>query len=144
MTPPSQIHGAAIPIDTRYTRSTDFETAEPDPVPEHVRHSSSFGASHVVFTFIAFTGDGGPHVRIRADRGCRRRGLPRPVSISRSCVWLLACCAGRIVDCRHIAIQKNVPGPLTLRMIERDWSSMNSTRTWVTPPREPIVQKTPY
>lgn len=30
-----------------------------------------------------------------------------------------------------------VPGPLTLRMIERVWSSMNSTRTWVTPPREP-------
>lgn len=30
-----------------------------------------------------------------------------------------------------------IPGPLTLRMIERVWSSMNSTRTWVTPPREP-------
>lgn len=30
------------------------------------------------------------------------------------------------------------PGPLTLRMMERVWSSMNSTRTWVTPPREPI------
>jgi hypothetical protein len=35
----------------------------------------------------------------------------------------------------------NVPGPLTLRMIERVWSSMNSTRTWVTPPREPIIQE---
>jgi len=23
-------------------------------------------------------------------------------------------------------------------MMERDWSSMNSTRTWVTPPREPL------
>jgi hypothetical protein len=31
-----------------------------------------------------------------------------------------------------------VPGPLTFRMIDRVWSSMNSTRTWVTPPREPI------
>jgi hypothetical protein len=30
-----------------------------------------------------------------------------------------------------------IPGPLTLRMMERVWSSMNSTRTWVTPPREP-------
>ena len=30
-----------------------------------------------------------------------------------------------------------VPGPLTLRMMERVVSSMNSTRTWVTPPREP-------
>jgi hypothetical protein len=26
---------------------------------------------------------------------------------------------------------------LTLRMMERVVSSMNSTRTWVTPPREP-------
>ena len=34
-----------------------------------------------------------------------------------------------------------VPGPLTFRMIDRVWSSMNSTRTWVTPPREPAVQK---
>lgn len=32
----------------------------------------------------------------------------------------------------------DIPGPLTLRIIERVWSSMNSTRTWVTPPREPI------
>jgi hypothetical protein len=30
-----------------------------------------------------------------------------------------------------------VPGPLTLRMIERVVSSINSTRTCVTPPREP-------
>jgi hypothetical protein len=28
-------------------------------------------------------------------------------------------------------------GPLTLRMMDREASSMNSTRTWVTPPREP-------
>lgn len=34
-----------------------------------------------------------------------------------------------------------VPGPLTFRMIDRVWSSMNSTRTWVTPPRDPIVQQ---
>ena len=31
-----------------------------------------------------------------------------------------------------------VPGPLTLRMMLRVVSSMNSTRTWVTPPREPV------
>jgi len=31
-----------------------------------------------------------------------------------------------------------LPGPLTLRMMERVVSSMNSTRTWVTPPRDPI------
>jgi len=33
-------------------------------------------------------------------------------------------------------------GPLTLRMIDRDVSSMNSTRTWVTPPREPVRPRT--
>lgn len=32
-----------------------------------------------------------------------------------------------------------VPGPLTLRMMLLVWSSMNSTRTWVTPPREPVM-----
>ena len=33
-----------------------------------------------------------------------------------------------------------VPGPLTFRMILRVVSSMNSTRTCVTPPREPIME----
>ena len=31
----------------------------------------------------------------------------------------------------------NIPGPLTFLMMLRVWSSMNSTRTCVTPPREP-------
>jgi hypothetical protein len=31
----------------------------------------------------------------------------------------------------------DIPGPFTFRMMDRVWSSMNSTRTWVTPPREP-------
>ena len=35
---------------------------------------------------------------------------------------------------------RGIPGPLTFRMMERVVSSMNSTRTWVTPPREPIVR----
>lgn len=26
--------------------------------------------------------------------------------------------------------------------MERDWSSMNSTRTWVTPPRDPVRPST--
>lgn len=55
-----------------------------------------------------------------------------------------------LTDCRfpHVSIRSFelgfsvsesliVPGPLTLRMMERVVSSMNSTRTWVTPPREP-------
>nr|AFK46080.1 unknown [Medicago truncatula] len=33
-------------------------------------------------------------------------------------------------------------GPLTFRMMDRDWSSMNSTRTCVTPPREPVRPRT--
>jgi hypothetical protein len=33
-------------------------------------------------------------------------------------------------------------GPLTLRMMERVLSSRNSTRTWVTPPREPVRPRT--
>lgn len=32
----------------------------------------------------------------------------------------------------------HLPGPLTLRMMLRLVSSMNSTLTWVTPPREPV------
>ena len=33
-------------------------------------------------------------------------------------------------------------GPLTFLTIERVESSMNSTRTWVTPPREPVRPRT--
>lgn len=57
----------------------------------------------------------------RADR-CGRRNLAR----------LLCCMLGRSTGgCCYL------PGPLTLRIMLRVWSSMNSTRTWVTPPREP-------
>lgn len=35
----------------------------------------------------------------------------------------------------------SIPGPLTFRMMDRVWSSMNSTRTWVTPPREPAKRQ---
>ena len=33
-------------------------------------------------------------------------------------------------------------GPLTLRMMDRRVSSMNSTRTWMIPPREPVRPRT--
>lgn len=33
-------------------------------------------------------------------------------------------------------------GPLTLRTIDLEVSSMNSTRTWVTPPLEPVLPRT--
>lgn len=45
--------------------------------------------------------------------------------------------AGACSEPQKKPAESNVPGPLTFRMMERVWSSMNSTRTWVTPPREP-------
>jgi hypothetical protein len=50
-----------------------------------------------------------------------------------------------LADCLRVSFSalqfwrgvQRIPGPLTLRMMERVWSSMNSTRHWVTPPREP-------
>ena len=42
---------------------------------------------------------------------------------------------------RSMWTSQSIPGPLTLRMMERVVSSMNSTRTWVTPPREPSDQR---
>jgi hypothetical protein len=36
----------------------------------------------------------------------------------------------------------SLTGPLTFRMIDRLDSSMNSTRTWVTPPRDPVRPRT--
>lgn len=49
------------------------------------------------------------------------------------------CGDSNMLEDLYIGSEKvDVPGPLTLRMMERVWSSMNSTRTWVTPPREPV------
>jgi hypothetical protein len=45
-------------------------------------------------------------------------------------------------DSRSARMSSSRTGPLTLRMIDRDVSSMNSTRTWVTPPREPVRPRT--
>jgi hypothetical protein len=36
----------------------------------------------------------------------------------------------------------SLTGPFTLRMIDREVSSMNSTRTWVTPPLDPVRPRT--
>lgn len=46
----------------------------------------------------------------------------------RKCIYIINCNQRR----------NRIPGPLTLRMMLREVSSMNSTRTWVTPPRDPI------
>ena len=70
-----------------------------------------------------------PRVRTRVGRGCHPHGLQ--FSTGQHYRQLP----------RHAGQTKTkletVPGPLTFRMIDRVWSSMNSTRTWVTPPREP-------
>lgn len=36
----------------------------------------------------------------------------------------------------------SLTGPFTFRMMDRVESSMNSTRTWVTPPRLPVLPRT--
>lgn len=63
-----------------------------------------------------------PHAQTRASKGCHPHVLQHHVSPF-SCNFIFSFC---------------VPGPLTLRMMLRVVSSMNSTRTWVTPPREPV------
>lgn len=45
-------------------------------------------------------------------------------------------------DSMRQRISSSRTGPLTFLTIDRDWSSMNSTRTWVTPPREPVRPRT--
>lgn len=45
-------------------------------------------------------------------------------------------------DSSRQRISSSRTGPFTFRMIDRVWSSMNSTRTWVTPPREPVRPRT--
>lgn len=40
------------------------------------------------------------------------------------------------------AVQHTFQDAPTDRTMERDWSSMNSTRTWVTPPRDPVRPST--
>ena len=73
-----------------------------------------------------FTAASWPRAQTRAGKGCRSRGLST-VSI---------CSLPRDVGAC-------VPGPLTLRMMLRVVSSMNSTRHWVTPPREPVQVRIP-
>ena len=65
--------------------------------------------------------------RIRVSIECRQLSLSLGVSL---------CHPQSLHSCRE-----HVPGPLTFRMMLRDVSSMNSTRTCVTPPREPISRR---
>lgn len=58
--------------------------------------------------------------------------------LSRPCTMQFLVCG--VSAARLEAGVWHVPGPLTLRMMLRVVSSMNSTRTWVTPPREPVAK----
>jgi len=93
-----------------------------------------------------------PHVRTRAGIGCRLRGLYNlklayaPFHILKPLSSCQFCSRARIAipwPCWiSIGIVFFVPGPLTLRIMLLVVSSMNSTLTWVTPPREPVRPKT--
>ena len=66
-----------------------------------------------------------PRAPIRVSTECRPRALECPVSIS--------------IRLNHSPPPICIPGPFTLRMMLLVVSSMNSTRTCVTPPREPAA-----
>lgn len=42
-------------------------------------------------------------------------------------------------DSRSVSTSPSLTGPFTFLMIERFEASRNSTRTWVTPPRDPVL-----
>lgn len=77
-----------------------------------------------------------PHARTPANKGCRLLGLIQNMSASFSPSVVLT----RAFFPPPVFVWGNVlPGPLTLRMMLRVVSSINSTRTCVTPPREPVA-----
>jgi len=67
----------------------------------------------------------------RSDSSKQR--MSSSLTVERKSVYILSC-----PGCGMSPSADVVPGPLTFRMIDRVVSSMNSTRTCVTPPREPV------
>lgn len=45
-------------------------------------------------------------------------------------------------DSKRAKMSSTLTGPLTFRTMDRELSSMNSTRTWVIPPRDPVRPRT--
>jgi hypothetical protein len=88
-----------------------------------------------------------PYLSLRASRSDSRR---QRMSSSRTERRFVSSCAHsssfilqihRSTQLRfreYLESERIIPGPLTLRIMLRVVSSINSTRTWVTPPREPI------
>jgi len=80
----------------------------------------------------------GLHVRTRGGRGYHLRGLYHALALVVTQTFPRARYFQRsILKTFEGRTESYVPGPLTLRIMLRVVSSMNSTRTWVTPPREP-------
>ena len=95
-----------------------LESASGVRIPGHAvqtsRPSSLLPAPHLPPSLIATFS---PRARTRVDTECHPRGLDAKV-VSESPL--------------NTSDHNRSPGPLTLRMMLRVWSSMNSTRTWVT------------
>jgi hypothetical protein len=83
----------------------------------------------------SFTSVFSPHAQIRVGKGCRPRALWK---LNISDMYMLSLLDRTRLVGRREPLARVVPGPLTFRIMLRVWSSMNSTRTWVTPPREPM------
>ena len=83
-----------------------------------------------------------PYLNLRASRSDSSR---QRISSSRTTEHFISLCPSKISHSLVGAKPKDlfacdgeiVPGPLTLRIMLRVVSSINSTLTWVTPPREP-------
>lgn len=131
---------------TPLTNETEVRVMQPQAMsqykarpPQHaktIRRPMSKPPYSSIATFIAVFG---PHARTRAGRECRPHELDWGV-------------AGQHTTNTHTPLSGRpsmgirfciVPGPLTFRIMDRVWSSMNSTRTWVTPPREPKQRSGP-
>lgn len=115
--------------DAYYRASTVNEIPIECIRPGHAWAFSRVGIIAHIHCFITiarqlFISASWPHAQTRAGKGCRSRGLPG---------------VSRFTLPAELYPEVCVPGPLTLRMMERVVSSMNSTRHWVTPPREPVL-----
>lgn len=81
----------------------------------------------VVLIFLSFTSDADKHTT--RDEREKSKETKKTHRASRS-------------DSKSAKMSLTRTGPLTFRMMDRLESSMNSTRTWVTPPREPVRPRT--
>jgi hypothetical protein len=116
----------------------------------HARKCPCMQSMTIPFSFFpSHSSQQHPYLNLRASRSDSRR---QRMSSSRTVGNLLARVLFQTLRifsflqyfaCKLRVSWKIIPGPLTLRIMLRVVSSMNSTRTWVTPPREPIQSHIP-